>query len=395
MIRNFCIYFTFLLLFTGSHSRVFSSAEIQKNEQEIGIEYFDKLLKNDYILGPGDTLFIIISREIPELANAVSIDSEGTIYLPKLNRIYVEGLTINELKSTLNKAYKQFVKRPSVEIIVKKYRPVRVLIDGEVENPGLHTMVGSYSISNSVDENIKNMRKQIVMDQTGLSTKEFSTKYQNELFENQSIERSYYFPRVFDAIKQSGGITEFSDLKNIQIIRVNKLSEGGGKIETFINFENLLKGDNTQNIRIYDNDIIRVARSNKKNNLSLANAISTNLNPKFIEVFVAGRVRDPGKKKISRASVLSDAVDIAGGAKTMRGPATFIRFNNDGTVDKRRFNFKRNRKRESFKNPLLRNGDLIVIGDSKFTNANEVVNELTSPFIGIFSTYALIQAISE
>ena len=129
--------------------------------------------------------------------------------------------------------------------------------------------------------------------------------------------------------------------------------------------------------------------------MSLAKAISSELNPKLIEVFVTGRVRAPGPKIVSRASVLTDAADIAGGAKTMRGPTTFIRFNNDGTVDKRRFRFRRTLKRGSFKNPLLQNGDLIVIGDSAFTNANEVVQEFTSPFIGIFSTYGLIKALSD
>ena len=154
MVRKFCLYLSFLLLFSGSQTKVLSSIENFEDEKIIGVEYLNKIPENDYILGPGDNLFVIVSREIPELTSLINIDGEGTIYLPKLNRIYVEGLTINELKSTLNKAYQKFVKRPSVEVVVTKYRPIRVLVDGEVENPGVQIMTGAYSLTKSVKDNI-------------------------------------------------------------------------------------------------------------------------------------------------------------------------------------------------------------------------------------------------
>ena len=95
---------------------------------------------------------------------------------------------------------------------------------------------------------------------------------------------------------------------------------------------------------------------------------------------------------VSKTNVLSDAVDIAGGAKVLRGPVTFLRFNNDGTIDKRKFGFSENATRGSYKNPYLRSGDLIVIGDSALTNINSIITEFTSPIVGIFSTYGLIKA---
>ena len=39
-----------------------------------------------------------------------------------------------------------------------------------------------------------------------------------------------YFPTLFDAIQNSGGINEYSDLSSIKIIRKNSLSKGGGLI---------------------------------------------------------------------------------------------------------------------------------------------------------------------
>ena len=50
-----------------------------------------------YILGPGDSLQIEL-LDIPELSGTFSIGPDGTIYLPRLRALYVEGLTVEELR---------------------------------------------------------------------------------------------------------------------------------------------------------------------------------------------------------------------------------------------------------------------------------------------------------
>ena len=86
---------------------------------------------------------------------------------------------------------------------------------------------------------------------------------------------------------------------------------------------------------------------------------------------------------------------MAGGAKALKGQVRFIRFRNDGSIDKRIFKHNPKIKRGSFKNPLLRNGDVIHIGRGAVASINEVVSEVTSPFTGVFSTYGLLKAISD
>ena len=300
-----------------------------------------------------------------------------------MNRIYVNELTINELNYLLNKAYKEFVKYPDVEVEIIEYRPIRIFVEGEVENPGLQIINGSYSLNNFINDS---------------SIASEDTKSENQMTNsNRDISiNTPFFPTVFDAIRSSGGITQFSDLTSIQVIRKNNLSDGGGKIQTKINFQDvILKGDNSQNIRLYDGDIIKVKKSNQKNLEILQKSISSRLSPKFLNVFVTGRVNRPGNTTISKASSLVDAIDFAGGAKVVKGPVTFLRFNNDGSIDNRKFSLRRSSKKGSYKNPYLRNGDLIIVGESFLTSANQVVTEFTSPFVGIFSTYGLIKAISD
>ncbi len=379
----------FVSLFNVRSNPLISSEnnkELEKKNFKINKSYLKQLPANDYIIGAGDVLKIIISRDYPELTSTTSVNGEGLIYLPKLKKIYVNELTINEITSLLNDAYREFVKFPSVEVNVVQYRPIKVLVEGEVGFPGLKILNGSRTLSSSSPNPVLDNSLDIGKLENQINN--------SEQFNNMNLV-NYYFPTVFDAIQAASGVTEYSNLKNIQIIRKNSISNGGGKVQTNLNFQDFLeKGDGSQNIRIYDSDIIKVSRNDSPNSLIFRKAISSNLNPRYISVFVTGRVERPGYIKISRASVLTDAIDVAGGVKTLKGPVKFLRFNNDGSIDKRKFRYLSRATRGSFKNPVLRNGDLIVVDDSLLNLSSELLSEITAPFLNIFTTYSLIEAIS-
>ena len=379
--------FCFLIIFTSSVINLINPTNLwslDKNQSFIeGIDkdYIKNIPKNDYILGSGDQIIISISEYLPELSNTSVVDGEGTINLPLINRIYVRGLSIKELNKILNEEYKKFVKEPNVQTSVVRYRPVRVLLKGEIVDPGLYILDGSLSSSSSKFLNPELMTGTIIDN---------SRKSTNSSYSMGQV----FFPTVFDAIRKGGGLTRFSDISRIKVIRKNNLSNGGGKISTVLNFENISRMDDlTQNIRIYDNDVIEISKTQFPNKMNLLGPIANNLNPKFVRVFVSGRIYQPGVKNISSASTLTDAIDISGGTKVFKGPVRFIRLNNDGTLDKRVFRLKRNAKRGSFKNPILRDGDLIFVGESFISQTNQVISEFTSPFTGLFSTYGLIKAI--
>ena len=86
---------------------------------------------------------------------------------------------------------------------------------------------------------------------------------------------------------------------------------------------------------------------------------------------------------------------MAGGTKVLKGPIQFVRFNIDGTIDRRKFRFNPNKKRGSYKNPFMKNGDLVFVDKSIFTTSSEIIQEFTSPFSGLVSTYALYQIIND
>lgn len=360
-------------LFIGRNDNLFAENINDINNYSINLDYLERIPEVDYIIGPGDELAVTISRDYEELDTIAKVDSEGTIYLPKLLRVYVQDLSINELNNLLNDAYTKYVKYPAVEVKVINYRPVRVYLKGELNNPGIEVLEGSFSPSE--------------IDNLESSDLESSDLSKNSIF---------YFPTVFDAIRGRGGITPYSDLESVEVIRVNKKSAGGGKISTKLNFlETIKNGDFSQNIRVYDSDIIKINRLPKPNNNLLFSAISTDLNSKFIQVSVFGRVENPDKIKISKLSSLNDALNLSGGIKVLKGYITLIRFEDNGNVDKRKIRYSKRAKRGSKNNPILNDGDVIFVGKSTFNIASEVINEATSPFAGLLSAFGLYKALQE
>ena len=394
----FKISFYLLTLFFLTGNNIFlirpSKAQVNNKLQTISIDYFKKKLPDfDYILGSGDQININVSKEYPELNQIAIIDGEGTINSEKLGRIYVKDLSVNELTNLLNQAYKKYVRYPSVVVQVLNYRPIKVMVEGEVANPGLVNLRGSLSYEkNNIpkDNDINQIFGKFTPTNfpSGLS----NPMEMGNMYNDNPI--NYYFPTVFDAISQSGGITPFADLSNIKVIRNSNLANGRESITKVLNFEKVLDGDNSNNIRIYDSDIIRISKTTKENKNLFSKATISKLNPKYTDVFVFGRVINSGPIRVSREGVLTDAIDISG-VKALKGPVKFIRINYDGTIDKRKFRFKANAKRGSYKNPLLKDGDLIIVGNSFFSSTSEILNEITSPFVGIYSAYSLLEAFQD
>ena len=66
-----------------------------------------------YLIGPGDALEVEL-QDIPEYSGVFSIGPDGTIYLPRLRGLYVEGLTVEELRYFLTQQFATYVRNPQV-----------------------------------------------------------------------------------------------------------------------------------------------------------------------------------------------------------------------------------------------------------------------------------------
>jgi polysaccharide export outer membrane protein len=172
--------------------------------------------------------------------------------------------------------------------------------------------------------------------------------------EGVEINRGLRLPTLFDALRTAGGVTPFSKLSEVSVTRKRPLSSGGGKMRTQLNFLELITdGNETQNIRLFDGDTVVVARSPVELREQIIKAGQTNLSPDFVQVFVTGRVRDPGSKVLPQGASLDQALASAGGQKLICGQVEFIRFNRDGTTDQRKFFVGGANPAKSYKNPIF------------------------------------------
>lgn len=386
--------FLSLLLASNFFSYSFLSTKEVLSKDETNFptaEYIKNLPKdNSYILGPGDSIFIKVSEFSKELNSIAYIDGEGIAVLKRLNKSYLSGLTINELTRILNKEYSEYVKNPDVSITVVKYRPISVFIDGEVTTTGQYLLPGALTSEKKIETyNSSLLNKEI--PNVDISTKNL-TLQNGELI----LSESFIYPTLVDLIRESGGITANADLSNIKVIRKDSYSNGSGLKSAKINlFKYIENSDTSQNLRIFDGDKIIIGKTTKPVLEQISKVLKSNLNPKFIKVYVGGRVLREGQITAGSTATLLDAISLAGGAKVMKGPVNFIRYNSDGSVDKRKFTLRKSANRGSYRNPYLKDGDVIFVDKSAFNNATEIITEVTGPFAGIVSSIGIYKVITD
>lgn len=90
---------------------------------------------SDYQLAADDELNIVVYDE-PELSlKEVRVSSTGTISMPLIGQIKVEGLTLSQVEQTIHNLYLgDYLKTPNISVSVIEYR--QFYVDGEVNKPG-------------------------------------------------------------------------------------------------------------------------------------------------------------------------------------------------------------------------------------------------------------------
>jgi polysaccharide export outer membrane protein len=351
-----------------------------------------RVVYDAYILGPGDSLQVEL-LDIPELSGTFSIGPDGTMYLPRLRALYVEGLTVEELRYFLTQQFKAYVKNPQLYVRPVGYRPIRIYVGGEVRRPGYYTLSGSQQLTNLSEQAESSQLQAGTATETqrpGLNQMPGGGLGPGNVGGSGLSTFGALFPTVFDAIRTAQGITPFSDLAQVQVTRRQAMSAGGGRIRTNLNFLTLItEGNESQNIRLFDGDVVSVGKSPVVLREQLLKAGQTNLSPQFIQVFVSGRVVNPGGVTLPQGSSLNQALSLAGGTKLLKGKVEFVRFTREGEVDRRVFSYSPNAANATYTNPILMSGDIVRVQDSALSAGVGVLGEVTAPLLGIYSIYAL------
>lgn len=169
-------------------------------------------LIDEYKLSKYDVLNIVIIGFPDGIGvNDIMVGPDGYVQLPYAGMVKLAGLTIDEASQLVKEKLGEYIKIPSLSVMVKSYGPRKIYVMGEVQAPGIHELP------------IESMN-------------------------------------VFAAISKAGGIATHGRPRHVQLIRVigDTMYYKEADIERFVK-----KHDINQNLMLQDGDIVYVPTSNK------------------------------------------------------------------------------------------------------------------------------------
>ena len=226
-----------------------SAKENKENLQLFGYDIFDRgnffkpsiqlPIPVDYILGPGDSIVVQLYGKL-ESSNTLTVTREGNVMLSGVGDINVSGLTFLEAKNLIINEIEQKLIGVNASVTMGELRSIRIFIMGEVNQPG------SYSVSS-------------------LAT-------------------------ITNALFSCGGIRNSGSLRHIQLKRKGALV---GEMDLY---DLLLRGDNSNDLRLQPGDVILIPPIGKT-------------------ASVSGNVIRPAIYELDSDVSVRGLIDLAGGFK--------------------------------------------------------------------------------
>lgn len=223
----------------------------------------------DYVLGGGDTIFIDVFQ-VPQYSGNYQLPIDGSISMPLIGRISLQGLSITEASDRISAAYAQYLRRPLINIRLINTRPVNVFISGEVNRPGSYTVVLNPAASGG-----------------------------------NGIISGVQYPSLIQSIQQAGGITLTADLSRVILRRASKA-------DSVVNVRQMLQtGDRTQDPILRDGDSIFIPTGANQNLLEALQTTNLGIGADIRlprNIAVIGEVNRPGFYTLVGVAVNNTAV---------------------------------------------------------------------------------------
>lgn len=218
-----------------------------------------------YTLGPGDRIALDIFG-VPEFSKEYQVLVDGTLNLPIIRSVSIQGLTLQEAANVITRRYEPFINVPVVTVTVIVARPLNIGLAGEVTRPG------SYKINPT-------------REGTGGGVK---------------------FPTLMEMLQLAKGVTSAGDMRNIQIRRPRR---GGPEQVITVDLQNFLEtGNLRQDVTIRDGDTIFVPTASALNTEEVRQRASANFSADItqpIGVVIVGEVNRPGPYTVFASDVRS------------------------------------------------------------------------------------------
>ncbi|PSN11691.1 hypothetical protein C7293_23320 [filamentous cyanobacterium CCT1] len=302
-----------------------------------------------YRVGVGDVIRLSVFGT-EEYGGEFIILQDGTINLPRVGSVFVQGLTFSETERAVASVYARFIRQPIVTLSPVTLRPVRVAISGEVRRPGAYTV----------------------------------QRPQAEVRSNNSFDAR--FPTLTEAIAQAGGITADANISEVLLRR--SVGYNQKQVSTYNLWDLIQSGDLSKDIVLQGGDEIFIPTAVALTPQQASDLADANFAPDTISVFVAGEVDNPGQIQVPLNTSLNEVLLNAGGFNNRANNRNvdLIRLAADGTADKQQIAVDFTQNVSSANNPILRDRDVIVVDRSGLAVFGDTTNTLLSPFTSIINS---------
>ena len=99
----------------------------------------------EYIISEEDTLDISI-WEWPDLKTETIVRPDGKISFPLIGDVQASGLTLTKLDEEITVRLSEYIRNPEVLVVFKSSGGKKVIILGEVNDPGVYKLTGRYTV---------------------------------------------------------------------------------------------------------------------------------------------------------------------------------------------------------------------------------------------------------
>jgi len=252
---------------------------------------------SSYIVGPGDVLSVTFWKASTPNISSVLIREDGKISYAFLDDLKVEGLTTSQIDSLITTSLRKYIKDPRIDVTVEKYNSKKVFLMGEFKLKGdnnTYSLKGKTTLLDLVWEQgitkDANMTSVTVNRKGKIMTFDISKVFAEGIIEQNLIledgdkikiaklpeeekKKKIYVlgqvdtPAVYKFTKKtniaevlsfSKGLEHVKMSRNINVIRGDFANPKIIPIDTKKLFRH---GDLSQNIALYDGDIVFVPRS--------------------------------------------------------------------------------------------------------------------------------------
>jgi len=131
----------FCLFACGGGSKNIDTVTVSDASQ---VPEIDEPVVSEFILGIGDELAIRVWGQ-EDLNRKVRLDVSGEFYYPFVGYINAAGMSIKDLRQTVNEGLLRYYVNPQVGIEVLSMRSLKTFVLGEVKSPGVYVLDGTES----------------------------------------------------------------------------------------------------------------------------------------------------------------------------------------------------------------------------------------------------------